>query len=179
MITTIIFYVAFVMAVLTTGMVILSRSAVYAVLYFIMSLFSVAIIFHVLGAPFIALIEIIVYAGAIMVLFLFVIMMLNMGRAAPGTPDMARPSRGQMIVPGIFAAILFIEVLATMFHADFAPAVGYRLSAEAMGRALYNQHYLGVELASIVLLLGIIGGMHIGQGPGVHKSAEVGTDVAR
>ena len=72
------FYIAGVVAVISTIAVVLQTNIVHALLYMVVSLLSVAVIFYVLGAPFAAMLEAIVYAGAIMVLFLFVIMMLNL-----------------------------------------------------------------------------------------------------
>ena len=74
------FYIAGVIAVISTLAVVLQTNIVHALLYMVVSLLSVAVIFYVLGAPFAAMLEAIVYAGAIMVLFLFVIMMLNLGQ---------------------------------------------------------------------------------------------------
>lgn len=75
----VVFYVAAAVAVLSTVMVIVRLNAVHSLLYLVVSLVSVSLIFFVLGAPFIAALEVIIYAGAIMVLFVFVIMMLNLG----------------------------------------------------------------------------------------------------
>ena len=74
------FYIAGVIAVISTLAVVLQTNIVHALLYMVVSLLSVAVICYVLGAPFAAMLEAIVYAGAIMVLFLFVIMMLNLGQ---------------------------------------------------------------------------------------------------
>ena len=76
-----VFYLAAVIAILATVMVITRLNAVHALLYLIVSLLSVAVVFYTLGAPFIAALEVIIYAGAIMVLFVFVVMMLNLGPA--------------------------------------------------------------------------------------------------
>ncbi|MEJ2170960.1 MAG: NADH-quinone oxidoreductase subunit J, partial [Desulfobacterales bacterium] len=73
----VLFYVAAAVAVICTFMVITNVNPVHALLYLIVSLLSVALIFFLLGAPFAAALEVIVYAGAIMVLFVFVVMMLN------------------------------------------------------------------------------------------------------
>ena len=75
-----VFYLAAVIAILATVMVITRLNAVHALLYLIVSLLSVAVVFYTLGAPFIAALEVIIYAGAIMVLFVFVVMMLNLGK---------------------------------------------------------------------------------------------------
>ena len=77
----VLFYLAASIAVISTIAVVLQTNIVHALIYLILSLLSVAVIFYVLGAPFAAMLEAIVYAGAIMVLFLFVIMMLNLGDA--------------------------------------------------------------------------------------------------
>ena len=72
------FYIAAAIAVLATGLALSRFHAVHALLYLIVSLLAIAVIFYVLGAPFIAALEVIIYAGAIMVLFIFVVMMLNL-----------------------------------------------------------------------------------------------------
>ena len=77
----VVFYLSALVALVCTVLVISSSHAVHALLYLIVSLFAVALIFFVLGAPFAAALEVIVYAGAIMVLFVFVVMLLNLGDA--------------------------------------------------------------------------------------------------
>ena len=74
-----VFYLSAAVSVVATLMVITRVNAVHALLYMIVSLLSVALIFFTLGAPFVAALEVIIYAGAIMVLFVFVVMMLNLG----------------------------------------------------------------------------------------------------
>ncbi len=81
-IVNILFYITAALAVLATILVITRANAVHSLLYLIISLLAVAVIFFLLGAPFVAVLEVIIYAGAIMVLFVFVIMMLNLGRQA-------------------------------------------------------------------------------------------------
>ena len=104
------FYIAAAVAIVSTALMITRLDAVHALLYLIVSLLAVAVVFYTLGAPFIAALEVIIYAGAIMVLFVFVVMMLNLGaqareperqwlRAASGS---GRP---------ILAAILLAEVV--------------------------------------------------------------------
>lgn len=160
----VLFYVSAVIAVLTTGMVILSKNAVYAVLYLILSLFAISIVFFTLGAPFIAVLEVIVYAGAIMVLFLFVVMMLNLGSASPA-PDLQRPSNKLLILPGLLALALLVETIIVLTHGGTSGAGASAFVVQGpreIGMSLYGRHYLGVELASLVLLIGVIGGMHLG-----------------
>src|ERR1700736_3217311 len=76
------FYLAGVVAVIATLLAITQRHAVHALLYLVVSLLAVSVVFYMLGAPFIAALEIMIYAGAIMVLFVFVVMMLNVAEHA-------------------------------------------------------------------------------------------------
>ena len=114
------FYVAAVVAILATVMVITCLNAVHALLYLIVSLLSVAIVFFTLGAPFLAALEVIIYAGAIMVLFVFVVMMLNLG---PRTTETERIwlNPKMWIGPCILSAILIAEVAYLLAQAGVAP----------------------------------------------------------
>lgn len=173
MIQDVLFYTAFVFAVISTGLVVLSRNPLYAVLYFVLSLFSVAIIFFLLGAPFAAMLEIIVYAGAVMVLFLFVVMLLNLGKGPP-SDDLAQPTRHQLFLPAALAGGLLIEIVGCLFYPPFQGARAYMLTPAELGMALYQRNYLGVELASIVLLIGIVGGLYYGRGAAEPRQGEGG-----
>src|ERR1700685_2596124 len=103
------FYIAASVAVLATLLMLTRMDVVHALLYLIVSLLGVAVVFYVLGAPFVAALEAIVYAGAIMVLFLFVVMMLNLGKHGVDEEK-------QWLTPGIWtgptllAGILILEV---------------------------------------------------------------------
>ncbi|MGH9616615.1 MAG: NADH-quinone oxidoreductase subunit J, partial [Acidobacteriaceae bacterium] len=79
------FYVAGIIAVLSTALAITRLVAVHALLYLIVSLLAVAVVFYTMGAPLVAALEVIIYAGAIVVLFIFVVMMLNLGAEARKT----------------------------------------------------------------------------------------------
>ena len=76
----ILFYIAAVIAIVSTVFVVTRYNASHALIYLVVSLLAAAVMFFLLGAPFAAILEVIVYAGAIVVLFLFVVMMLNLGR---------------------------------------------------------------------------------------------------
>ena len=104
---TLIFHIAAAVAVIATVLVITRTNAVHALLYLIVSLLSVALVFYALGAPFVAVLEVIVYAGAIMVLFLFAIMILNLGpQASEQERQWLKPGiwRGPAILAAILAA---------------------------------------------------------------------------
>src|SRR5579864_296549 len=104
------FYIAAVVAILATVMVITRLNAVHALLYLIVSLLAVAVIFFTLGAPFIAALEVIIYAGAIMVVFVFVAMLLNLGDQA-AAQERQWFSPGIWIAPGILTAVLMVELV--------------------------------------------------------------------
>src|SRR6185312_8825940 len=107
------FYVAAAIAILSTVLTITRLNAVHALLYLVVSLLAVAIVFYVLGAPFVAALEVIIYAGAIMVLFIFVMMMLNLGeRATQMERSWVKP--GAWVGPAVLAAVLLIELGFTL-----------------------------------------------------------------
>lgn len=157
-----IFYTSAAVAVLSTVMVITRTRAVHALLYLIVSLLSVALIFFVLGAPFVAALEVIIYAGAIMVLFVFVIMMLNLGsQAAVQESQWLQPVTWKG--PALLCLILSVELIY-LFIADrerLSPAA--IVSPKQVGRALFGPYVIGMELASMLLLAGLIGAYHLGR----------------
>ncbi len=174
-----IFWVSSFVAIVATLAVIVSRNPFHAVLYLILSLFGVAMIFYTLGAPFLAALEVIVYAGAIMVLFLFVVQMLSPAGAPDTMPDLQRPSAMQLVFPGILSALLLAVVVAALLRSgNMAGADSTNIiSARELGIALFKHHYLGVELASLILLIGIVGGMHLGRAASINDEPEVNSDV--
>jgi NADH-quinone oxidoreductase subunit J len=154
------FYVAAVVAILATMRVITCLNAVHALLYLIVSLFSVAIVFYILGAPFIAALEVIIYAGAIMVLFVFVVMMLNLGAKAVEMERMwLNPT--MWIGPCILAAILIAEVAYLLFERSPAGSTGAVVGPKQVGMALFGPYLIGVELASMLLLGALVGAYHL------------------
>jgi NADH-quinone oxidoreductase subunit J len=135
---------------------------VHALLYFIVSLLSVALIFFVLGAHFVAALEIIIYAGAIMVLFVFVVMMLNLGpRAIQQEREWLSPK--MWLGPVILAIILLIELIYLLARYPGLSVSTGTVGPKQVGIALFGPYLLGVELASILLLAGIIGAYHLGR----------------
>ena len=157
-----VFYISAAVAVFSTLMVITRFSAVHALLYLVVSFFSVALIFLVLGAAFAAALEIIVYAGAIMVLFVFVIMMLNLGpRAQEQERVWLKPK--VWLGPSILCIILVSELIYLVAGAGPANLTGSEVTPKQVGMALFGPCFLGVELASLLLLAGLVGAYHIGR----------------
>jgi NADH-quinone oxidoreductase subunit J len=158
-----VFYISAAVAVLATLMVITRLNAVHALLYLVVSLLAVAVIFYILGAPFAAALEIIIYAGAIMVLFVFVVMMLNLG---PATIEQERQwvSSGMWAGPSLLSIILLGELVYLLL---FSPQLGDHgpsaIGPKQVGVQLFGPYLIGVELASVLLLPGLIGAYHLGR----------------
>lgn len=152
-------------AVCAAAMVITRTIAVHALVYMVATLLALACVFDTLGAPFAAALEVIVYAGAIMVLFVFVVMMVNLGR-----PDQEREkswlTAGTWIVPALLALVLLCTLLFGASHvtADPVPlALGGPIGPQAVGLRLYGPYLLTVELSSFLLLAGLVSAFHIGR----------------
>ena len=155
------FFVAAVVAIAATVRVITAIHPVHALLYLIVSLLAVALIFFTLGAPFAAALEVIIYAGAIMVLFVFVMMLLNLG---PQTVE--QEQRWLMprtwIGPLGLTVVLFAELLYALASPGPA-ATGPVVDPRQIGIELFGRYAIAVELASMLLLAGLIGAYHLGR----------------
>ncbi len=144
-------------AVATALGMLLSRSAVYAALFLVLNFSTVAVFYILLSAPFIAMSQVSVYAGAIMVLFLFVIMLLGTEQLPP-----ANVLPWQRPVAVVLALILAVEAGYVLFgrnvtSAVVQPAVETFGNPQAVGRALFNQYLLPFEVTSILLLVAMLG----------------------
>ncbi len=156
------FYLAAVVAVVATLLVVVSAQAVHALLYLIVSLLAVAVIFYVLGAPFAAALEVIVYAGAIMVLFIFVMMMLGRdANALAANREWLRPRA--WFGPTLLAAILLAELIYVFDTDAGAGGAALVVDARQVGMLLFGPYLLGVELASMLLLAALVGAHHLGR----------------
>jgi len=156
------FYLSSLVAVIATVQVITRTNAVHALLYLIVSLLAVALIFFALGASFVAALEVIIYAGAIMVLFIFVIMMLNLGgQAAKQETQLLTP--GIWIGPSALILVLAAELIYLFAIGQEQLSAGTEVSPKEIGIALFGPYVIGVELASMLLLSGLVGAYHLGR----------------
>jgi NADH-quinone oxidoreductase subunit J len=157
----ILFYIAATVAVVSTIGVIVQSNIVHALIYLILSLLAVAVVFFSLGAPFVAVLEAIVYAGAIMVLFLFVIMMLNMGQHTIDQEKTWMAAKDWALPAGL-AAILLAQLLYVLreYRVDIVPNEVGVLEVSAL---LFGPYVLAVELASILLLAGLVSAYHLAK----------------
>ncbi len=159
---TILFYIAALIAIVSSILVVTRTNIIHALLYMVVSLLATAMMFFLIGAPFIAAMEIIIYAGAIMVLFVFVVMMMNLGRQAVEQEKKWLSSEGWYF-PSVLSAILLVEVIYIIFSGQNVYLKGSEVDPRAVGTSLFSTYLIGVELAAILLMAGIIGAYHLAR----------------
>ena len=155
------FYIAASVAIISTIMAISGKNAIHSLLFLILSLLAVSVIFYLLSAPFIAALEVIIYAGAIMVLFIFVTMMLNIGLERESENRWLKPR--MWIVPSILAAILLITLIMSLKNIEPVSPEKDAILPKQVGISLFTTYLLGVEIAAILLMTGVIGAYHLGS----------------
>jgi len=157
------FYLSGLVAVLATLGVITGSNPVHAVVYLILSLIAVAMVFFALGAPFAGALEIIVYAGAIMVLFVFVVMMLNIGKDEESHAVGWRHPR-HWVGPSVLAMTLLAVLLNLLVEGDMAQIIdGELLTAREIGLTLFGPWLVVVELSALLLLAALVTASHVGR----------------
>jgi len=157
---TILFYILSAIAIVATGFCITRRNPVHAVIYLVQAFFALAILFYLFGAPLVAAWEVIIYAGAIMVLFLFVIMMLEL---APDDPHSGPGWRRWGPVALLAAALLGCTVLLMTVGSGSAGVPAYYASPRTFGYALFKEYALAVEVVSFQLLFAAVGAYYVGR----------------
>jgi NADH-quinone oxidoreductase subunit J len=143
-----------------TAMVITIKNAVHALLYLIVSLLAVALVFFSLGAPFAAALEIIIYAGAIMVLFVFVIMMLNLGASVTKQESQWLTPR-IWTGPSILALVLMAELVYVLATGRSTAPAAVLVGPKQVGITLLGPYVLGGTAHAAAR--GLIGAYHVGR----------------
>ena len=156
------FYIASAIAVFATLMVVTRHNLIHALLYLVVSFLAIAVVFYILGAPFVAALEVIIYAGAIVVLIIFVIMMLNL-KAEAVAQERAWLTYGIVIGPAILSLILLAQLFYVVTTMGLTTADYPTVDAKAVGMSLYGPYVIGVELSGILLMSGIVGAYHLGR----------------
>ncbi len=183
MLATIAFYVLAVIAVISAFAVISARNPVHSVLFLILTFFTAAGLFVLLGAEFLAMLLVIVYVGAVAVLFLFVVMMLDVDFV-----ELKQGFLSYMPIGALIAAALLAElglVASASVSTNGAPiAIGPAentgiTNAEAIGQVLYTEYLLVFQMAGLVLFVAMVGAivLTLRHRPGVKKqdiTAQVG-----
>jgi len=156
------FYVSGAIAVLATFLAITRREAIHGLVYLVVSFLAVAVAFLVLGAPFAAALEVITYAGTMMVMLLFAIMTLSpKARKGDGAK---RPHPWFWLGPLLLSVLLTGDFIYVLFAGKGFPVSGSAVSPRQVGQVLFGPYVLGVELASMLLLAGLVGAYHLGRG---------------
>jgi NADH-quinone oxidoreductase subunit J len=160
---TVAFYSASAIALGSTVMVVVNTNPVHALLYLVVSLLAVATVCFTLGAPFAGALEVIIYAGAIMVLFVFVVMTLNLGEKTVAQEREWMTGR-RFVGPMLLSAVLLAELVVILWpHGELTPAGAQTITPRMVGIALYGPYLLIVELASMLLLGGLVAAYHLGR----------------
>jgi NADH-quinone oxidoreductase subunit J len=157
----IIFYILGAIILVATLLAITSRNVMHAIVYLIVSFFAMAPLFYLLGAPLLALLEIIIYAGAIMVLFIFIVMMLKieikpasawvwLGRWAPA-----------VVLSGISAGIMFFLLVQEPANQTVLPLA--MASPQNFGLFVFHRYWFAVEIASFLLFVALVGAYYLGR----------------
>lgn len=169
-----IFYVLAAFVLATTLMAVISRNPVHAVVYLTGSFFGTAVIFYLLGAPVLAALEVIIYAGAIMVLFLFIVMTL---RPATGEPAPNRYRRWRLpIVLGSVSLALSIFFIGSIPRGRSVLEAAHA-GPRQFGQFLFERYWLAVEIVSLLLFVGLVGALFLGKAvrkPPGRQSEEIG-----
>jgi NADH-quinone oxidoreductase subunit J len=155
------FYLIAAVVIAATGIAITRRNLVHAVVYLIISYFGTAMLLYLFGAPFLAALEVIIYAGAIMVLFLFVIMMIKVE-----SPEEIMFPLSQWLPASVFGLIYLAAAIAVIFETPGSEASLVAMMATPKQFALYvfEQHWFSIEVISILLLLALVGTLHLAMG---------------
>ncbi|MEL6311850.1 MAG: NADH-quinone oxidoreductase subunit J [Pseudomonadota bacterium] len=162
--TTVFFYLFAGLSVLTATMVIVAKNPVHAVLFLIATFFCAAGLFILMGAEFLAMLLIIVYVGAVAVLFLFVVMMLDVDFAELKA-GFIRSAGSGLIIGGVVLALLISAVGLSLFDAQtpgvpaapIPPGGANVTNTEALGRIIYTKYIFFFQGAGLILLVAMVG----------------------
>lgn len=154
------FYTAAIVSIVCGVLVISRRNPMHALIYLVLLFLAIALMLFTLGAPFVAALQIIIYAGAILVLFVFSIMMLNLGKLQE---EREREwQRGTFWIPPLILALILLGLTIYALRGTGAALHGGPVNPKEVGISLYRTYMLGVELASLLLLAGLVSAFHFG-----------------
>jgi NADH-quinone oxidoreductase subunit J len=158
----ILFYISSIIAIVSTILAITRYQPIHALLYLVVSFLAVAMIFLSLGAPFMAVLEVIIYAGAIVVLVIFVVMMLNLGKdTAQQEKEWLKPR--VWLGPSILVLILQVELIVLLLQGTSPVIQVTVVDPKKIAISLFTEYILALELTGFLLMAGIVGAAHIGK----------------
>jgi NADH-quinone oxidoreductase subunit J len=150
------------LSVMTTLLAITRANPVHGLLFMVLSLLSMAGVFFSLGAPFAAALEVIIYAGAIMVLFLFVVMMLSLDKSAEKR-ERSWMSGKIWLIPVALACVLATELGYVVMHTGPSSEPAHVIDAQMVGASMLTTYLPAVELASMLLMAALFAAYHLGR----------------
>ncbi len=160
----IIFYILAFIILASTALAVTRRNLMHAIVYLVFSFFATALLFYLLGAPFLAVLEVIIYAGAIMVLFLFIVMMLEIRPAAEPVGSYVR----RWLPAAVLGALsLAASTVLLVFRPGQPPALPLSGAAPLeFGRFLFQRYWFSVEIVSFLLFVALVGALYLGKREG-------------
>ena len=168
-ITQIVFWFLTVLALIAAVGVVSSKNPIYSVLWLIVVFFAISGHYILMNAQFLAIVNIIVYAGAIMVLFLFVVMLMNLNSDAEPVKNVYMKMAG--IISGLTLMIVLVAALSTAETQNVIIRPGTSVGLiENLGKALFNKYVIPFEISSILFLSAMVGAIVIGKRDPVKKS---------
>jgi NADH-quinone oxidoreductase subunit J len=163
------FYILSFLTAFSAMMVVFSRKPVYSVLYMVFCFFTIAGHYILLNAQFLAAVHLIVYSGAIMVLFLYVIMMLNMN--SDSEPQKSNLTKVAAVISGGLMLLVLVSVLKTADGLVVNPAHNNQIGmVEVLGMVLYDKYMLPFEISALLFLTAMIGATMLGKKEGTAQS---------
>lgn len=157
------FYIMATVTVIGTLFAITEKHPVHAIVYLVTSFFALAVVFYILAAPLIAMFEVIIYAGAVMVLFMFVIMMLDLG----SPEDAKRPPLIHCLPALLMAGIILASLVLLISSRSPAGAVvagaPHIVSVKEFAITLFGRYGVAIEIISMQLLFAIVGVLYLGR----------------
>ncbi len=154
------FYILASVTVIATIFAITEKHPVHAIVFLVTSFFALAVIFYLLTAPLIAVFEVIIYAGAVMVLFMFVIMMLDLG----SPEDAERPSLMHCLPALLMSGIILAALILVISNRSSGIPDGMHLvSIKDFALTLFTKYGVAIEIISMQLLFAIVGVLYLGR----------------
>jgi NADH-quinone oxidoreductase subunit J len=165
-----IFYLLSVVIVAATTVAITRRNLVHAVIYLVFSFFGTSMLFYLLGAPLLAVLWVIIYAGAVMVLFLFIVMMVKVE-----SPEEVLFPLKQWLPAAVFGGIYLVVGLLMVVATPGNERTLELVSATPKELALYafQRHWLSVEVVSLLLLVALVGALYLGKRKGKSRAEDI------
>jgi len=156
---TTLFYILAAVTVIATILAITEKHPVHAIVNLVTSFFALAAIFFLLAAPLIAMFEIIIYAGAVMVLFLFVVMILDLGHPERA----ARPGLFHWLPAVLLIEVILFSLIVLVSVRVGPPAAAPMITVQDFALTLFRQYGVAIEIVSMQLLFAVVGALYLGR----------------